>query len=70
MSTRVKNSFKSGIHYRWTNAFVYILIEFRRFFIYEGGLKCLYNDIISAGDDFFERWDSSTATPMEEVCEL
>ena len=32
-------------------------------------LKSSYDDI-SLVDDFFEQWDSSTATRMEEVCGL
>ena len=30
-------------------------------------LKSLYDEIISVVDDFFERWDPNTATPMEKV---
>ena len=35
----------------------------------QGELKSLYDDIISAVDDFFDQWDLSTATPMKEECE-
>ena len=31
------------------------------------GLKGSYEDIISAVDDFFDQWDPSTATLMEEA---
>ena len=34
--------------------------------IYKDGLKISLN----AADGFLKQWDSSTATPMEEVCEL
>ena len=30
-------------------------------------LKELNDDVMSIDDDFFDQWDSSTATPMEEV---
>ena len=33
--------------------------------IYEGGLKSLYNDVISAVENTFYKWDPSTATPMK-----
>ena len=42
--------------------YIYIYI-----YIYEGGLKNPY-EVISAVDDFFDQWDQSTATPIEEVC--
>ena len=35
---------------------------------YEGGLKSSYDDIISVVDDFFDQWDPSTATQIEEIC--
>ena len=38
--------------------------------IYEGRLKILYNDVISATEDFFDQWHPSTVTPMEEACRL
>ena len=31
-------------------------------------LKTSYDDVISAVDDFFEQWNPSTATPIEEEC--
>ena len=34
------------------------------------GLKVKRAYVISAVDNFFDQWDPSTATPMEEVCEL
>ena len=37
---------------------------------YVGGLKSSYDDVISAADIFFEKWNSNAATPMEEVCGL
>ena len=37
---------------------------------YESGLKSSYNDVISAAYDFFDQWDPSTATSLEEVCGL
>ena len=37
--------------------------------VYEGGLKSSYDDIISVVGDFFNQWDTNTATPMEEVYE-
>ena len=44
-------------------------------FLYEGGrkvnrLKSSYDDVISAVDDFFDQWDPSIVTLMEEVCGL
>ena len=37
----------------------------------ESGLKSSYNEVISAVDDFFfDQCDPSTATLMEEVCDL
>ena len=30
-------------------------------------LKSSYDDVISVVDDFFDQWDPSTATSMEEV---
>ena len=35
--------------------------------MYEGRLKSLYDDVISAVDDFFYQWDPSSATLMEKV---
>ena len=32
------------------------------------GMKILYDDIISTVDDFFEKWDPSTATLIEKMC--
>ena len=40
------------------------------FYLNKHGLKHLYDDIISAVDDFFNQWDPSTATAMKEVCGL
>ena len=34
------------------------------------GRKVSYDNIISTVDDFLDQRDPSTATPMEEVCEL
>ena len=34
----------------------------------EGGLKSLYDDIISAVDDFLVQWDPRMATSMEKEC--
>ena len=34
---------------------------------YSGGLKSAYDDVISTTDDFFDQWDLSTATPMEDA---
>ena len=36
--------------------------------MYKGGLKRYYDDIISTIDYFFDKWDPSPATQMEEVC--
>ena len=35
--------------------------------MYESGLKSSFDDIISAVDDFFDQWDPSTVTLMEEI---
>ena len=35
--------------------------------IYKGGLESSYDDIFIV-DHFFDQWNSSTATLMEEVC--
>ena len=35
-------------------------------FMDESGLKSSYDVIICAIDDFFDQWDTSTVTPMEE----
>ena len=32
-------------------------------------LKSSYGDVISTLNDMFYQWDTSTAIPMEEVCE-
>ena len=45
--------------------YIYIYI-----YIYGGGLKSSYNNVIFTADDFFDQWDPSTATLMEEVCRL
>ena len=34
------------------------------------GLKSSYDDVISAVDDFFDQWDPSSATQLEEVYRL
>ena len=38
--------------------------------IYEGRLKNLYDDVISAVNDFVNQWVPNTATVMEELCVL
>ena len=30
--------------------------------------KGLYDNVIFDLDEFFDQWDRSTATPMEEIC--
>ena len=38
--------------------------------IYKDGQKSSYNDSIYVVDDFFDQWDPSTVTPMEEKHEF
>ena len=38
--------------------------------ICEDGLKCSYDNVISAVDIFFDQWDPRTSTPMEDMCGL
>ena len=33
-------------------------------------LKSLYEDVIFPVDDFFDQWDPSAATSIEEICDL
>ena len=44
--------------------YIYIYI-----YTHVGGLKSLYDDVISIVDDVFNQRDPSTATLMEKVCE-
>ena len=46
---------------------IYIYIYIYIYIIYEGGLKSSYDEVISSVDNFFDQWDPSTATLMEEV---
>ena len=36
-------------------------------YFYESGLYSLSDEILSVAHDFFDQWDPSTTTPMEEV---
>ena len=36
--------------------------------MYASGIESLLADVISAVDDFFDQWNPSTATLIEEVC--
>ena len=38
--------------------------------LYKGGLKSLYDNVISVVDDFFDQWDPSAATQIKVVCGL
>ena len=40
------------------------------FNLHKGGPKISYYDISAVDDFFFNQWDPSTATSMEEMCEL
>ncbi len=71
--------FQKYVTYEQTEIYIYIYIYiYRGGDIYryeqkkidnEGKLKCSYDDVISAVNDFFTQWVPSTTTLMEEVCE-
>ena len=61
-------SWTNGEHFtNYTNGPVYIYIHI---YIHDSGLKSSYADIISAIDDFFDKWDPSTVTLIKEMCGL
>ena len=37
--------------------------------VYKYGLKISYDDVISAVDDVYNKWDPRTATLLEELCQ-
>ena len=47
-----------------------VLMRIIRWLKYESGPKSSYGDVIAVVDDFFDQWDPSSATPLEDVCEL